>query len=1080
MAEIERKEIIDNSKDNKMRNHLTQRIPIIDQLDISTAYFDHKGYGMLRDVLVSALNRNTFNMRLILGSNSLTNKIITDQQEYVYFGEKSLISSLHNDEFDIETETDVGSLINALKKDNFQVRHSTGKFNHSKCYIVGKNTLFIGSSNFTGKGLDGNTELNAGIYQPLAIDECKKWFEQRWNDSVDIKNELIDTLERSKFGIPAEPFEIYMKILFERFKERLKKPINKSRSSEDLAMFQQEALQSSIQILADIDGVLIADSTGLGKTNIGIEVLHHKQFHENSNIMLIAPSQVLHGMWDGVLKKLNIGISEKITTEELGRDGGKFDDIDPDSIDVVLIDESQNFRNNKTKRYQKLMRFLTSVKKKQVILMSATPINNSLMDLYNQLALITGNNPGYFKTIGIPDLERHMKEANKEDDFIKGLGKIEQLLDSVMIRQTRTFVQETYPDDMIQGKKIKFPKHEYAPIQYSITDNYGNIFSEILICIESLTMAPYSLKYYDTGLSVEEQEEFKHAGNLQTYFLFKMFDSSIKAGEHSVKNRLKLYEQLKDSINNNKMFKIDDFNKVLRKWTHYDLEDDPYEDSSYEGFINELKTIEKETIPSSYDKKQLLKDIESDIEMLKKILEISKRVKIDHKVESVMKQIIKDDALEKDGKKVLIFTEYVTTALHITNVLKNDYKFKNKTIECITGNTDSKSRSNIIQRFAPIANPHYTTEKSEIDILVSTEVLSEGQNLQDCNYVINYDIPWNPMRIVQRTGRVDRLTSQYDKIYTRACFPEDDLDNIISIVGKVMKKLNKIKGTIGLDVEVLGELPNPKEFGVNNIINVLSDNTDPTIIDRLQRESDMMPQTTSYNIISKHVKNEGIGNMEDVPMSRRSGKKGDTQKIVLAFLDDRSNRIVYFVNYDYTDDTVEIIDQDKAISDIKCESNEPTYMPMDVNDHHESFKILQRAYNKGITRIIEYSNEDVLVPSKKTSSIQKTVSELQNVIIQLAIKNVITADKSDDLLKTISLDRVYGHEQYVKNILKDYQQTSNNNKLVSSIESLEKSLIPIDKDTSKQKLEPTDLKLIGAMFITGDQYKPPKKVDQYS
>ena len=169
--------------------------------------------------LVHALNRNTFKMRLLLGSNILNRN--NHQNEDDLSDDISLIDRLDTTEFDTDADSDIDSLISVLKKDNFQVRRSTGKFNHSKCYIVGKKTLFIGSSNFTKKGLDENTELNAGIYQESIINVCKAWFEQRWEKSVDIKKDIIDTLERSKFGVPAEPFEIFIKIIFEMYRDRL-------------------------------------------------------------------------------------------------------------------------------------------------------------------------------------------------------------------------------------------------------------------------------------------------------------------------------------------------------------------------------------------------------------------------------------------------------------------------------------------------------------------------------------------------------------------------------------------------------------------------------------------------------------------------------------------------------------------------------------------------------------------------------------------------------------------------------------------------------------------------------------------
>ena len=1072
MIEIEKREIIDSSKDNTMKYHLTQIIPHINQLDISTAYFDHKGYGKLRHVLVPALNRNTFNMRLMLGSNSLTDKTIAHNEQ---LEEKSLIASLNDDVLDLETATNIDSLINILYRDNIQVRQSKGSFNHSKCYILGESTAaFIGSSNFTGSGLDGNTELNAGIYNPLAINECKKWFERMWDQSTDIKNKLRDTLKKSKFGVPAKPFEIYMKILFERFKERLKQEKIKGKTYVDLTLFQNDAVQSALQIMSEIEGVIIADSTGLGKTKIGLEVLRRKQYLEDRRILLIAPSSIMKGMWDNILDDINTNV-KRITTEKVGR--GELSNIDAKKYDLILIDESQHFREPNTSRYKNLIEFLGSNTRKQVILMSATPINNKIMDLYHQLALITLDKSDYFlKTIGIANLERYMKEIDKKEDISKGLEKIEQLLDTVMVRQTRTFVQETYKEDKIQGRTIKFPKHHFDTIKYSISDKYDNIFSDILEHIEDLTLAPYSLRYYDMSLSPEEREEFKDRGNLQKYHMLKMFDSSITAGKYSIENRLKLYKYFKKTIQNNKIPNIDEFRKALQKWNHLSFEDDPFEDSKDEfEFLRDIEGIVLDDMPDSYNREQLSKDIDSDINSLNEILEISNKIKTDYKIRSVIKRII-NDKTTNNIKKVLIFTEYVITAEYITSVLKDSKEFRDQVIECIHGRTKSDNRLEIIQRFAPKSNYAEDLDKPEIDILVSTEVLAEGQNLQDCNYVLNYDIPWNPMRIVQRTGRVDRITSEHDRIYTRACFPDAELDDIISLMGKVMKKINIVKGTIGLDVEVIGEEPNPKVFGIKDDLEKLAGG-DKDVLARLRRESDIMPHMTPLNMIQKYVHDEGVDNMEKVPMSRRSGKKGDKQKIILAFLDERTPRKVYFIDYNYKTDTVKGIDQVQAMNDIKCQPSEELYMPMDINDHHESFKLLKRAYQMGLDHIIQHDDQLVL-PDKQTG-IDKNVSELRKIVNHLVVDGVIDDERSNYLLEILKSDRVRVHKSSVKDMLNNYNQTKNANDLIKSIETLDKRLIPQD-ELEKKKLEPTDLKLIGAMFITGDKYKQFNKVDQYS
>ena len=160
----------------------------------------------------------------------------------------------------------------------------------------------------------------------------------------------------------------------------------------------------------------------------------------------------------------------------------------------------------------------------------------------------------------------------------------------------------------------------------------------------------------------------------------------------------------------------------------------------------------------------------------------------DKKLEAVRDMILKDRALDSESRKVLIFTEYTTTARYLLHEIKKS--FPGKETELITGDTKPDVRSRYIERFAPDSNlaDDQRLEGKEIDILISTEVLAEGQNLQDCNYVINYDLPWNPMRIVQRIGRIDRLTSKYDTVRSRACYPDKELDGILKLMGKLTRQ----------------------------------------------------------------------------------------------------------------------------------------------------------------------------------------------------------------------------------------------------------------------------------------------------
>ena len=515
--------------------------------------------------------------------------------------------------------------------------------------------------------------------------------------------------------------------------------------------------------------------------------------------------------------------------------------------------------------------------------MSATPINNSIMDLYYQMSIITRTDDKYFwRSIGIPDLYQHMRDAaNKEGGLAAGLEKIQRLLDGIMVRRTRSYIREVYPNDTINGHAIKFPDHEYLPIHYSLADLYGNVFQRILDDMHRLTMAPYGLEQYNTQATDEEKAKHRVLAHLQVILLLKRFESSVEAVKASIDNKIRLYEHIDKVAKKGKMVTVRDFNRIIAKGNYITNRTDSAGDSDKdfdmdEFLLEQIQKMETEEMGNEYDMERFEGDLQEDLQILRELrFEIGK-VTADKKLEAVRDVILKDRALDSESKKVLIFTEYTTTAKYLLRELKN--AFQEKEIECITGNTKPDTRSRYIERFAPDSNlaDDQRLEETQIDILISTEVLAEGQNLQDCNYVINYDLPWNPMRIVQRIGRIDRLTSKYGTVRSRACYPDKELDGILELMGKLLNKIQTVNEVIGLDSELLGETPTSHQYNghLRDRLKVLGKKGPAAsdIILQMERDADLMPQNTPLNEIARRAKEIGIDELRAMPVGRRSGK----------------------------------------------------------------------------------------------------------------------------------------------------------------------------------------------------------------
>ena len=1091
MIERIKKDIIDNSQDITMQKILNSEIPHATQLDISTGYFDINGYGMVRSALDSVARDKSFSMRLLLGKEAIFPQEGSFEKYAKQYNESNAESSIKTNLDDVkitpETRDDTTALIKLLGQENMQVRLGQSKFNHSKCYILGDNAVIIGSSNFTAGGMTGNYELNAGLYQPGVAEQTRAWFDRMWENGQDTKQQLIDVLRQSKFGTPPEPYMIYMKMLFERFRPLLEKVDSNAKESKILTKFQQDAVHSGLFIVSEFGGVIIADATGLGKTNMGIEMVRQKVLKEGKRVLLVAPSQVLHSMWKEKLKEVDINVRETLTMESLGREDiierlGKYR-----NIDLVLIDESQNFRSKNANRRKNLMKLMSIGKRKQAILLTATPINNSLMDLYYQLSIITGGEDSYFyRHIGIPDLHRHMRDAANKD-LAQGLEKIQQLLDVVMVRRTRSYIKDVYSDDKIGGKAIKFPTHQYSSIEYSLSDLFGNIFQRILDDIDSLTMAPYGIEKYDTNLSEKERDKYRAAGHLQVILLLKRFESSVEAVRISIENKVNLYRYIKKVLDEGKILRVRDFNKIITKWSSAESSENPDTDTDEEDkmkfFLKEIEDIPKDEITKNYDVETLKNDMQRDLEILENLLNEVKKITVDTKIDRVVETILKERALENESKKVLIFTEYTATARYITKKLQE--KFPNNVIQCITGNTKPDTRINYIRRFAPNANllEDEKQDSQEIDILVSTEVLAEGQNLQDCNYVINYDLPWNPMRIVQRTGRVDRLTSTYDVIHTRACYPDKELDSILKLMGNLLNKIHVVDAVIGGDSEILGENPTPKQFNgtMQQRIKILAGKDgSEKLISQMEQESDVMPALSPINELGRFIKEKGMEMVQEIPIGRRSGKKGESQKAVLAYLQEKPERRVYFVNYDFKTDKAEVPDDDsEAMRLVSCIQDTPIHLPMDGADNQESFELLlgidQKARNAIKEKNDTVSSYVKQLNSTKRQQHDRNIDAISKIVMNAIMDGKITKHDGKEAINIAKSEYVRSWADDLHSLLLEYQRSQETTSLITGIKKLsqwigiQEKTEPVKAKEEEQRQEP-DLKLVGAMFITPEKF----------
>ena len=850
-------------------------------LDVATAYFNIGGFDLLRESL-DGLD----SFRLLLGAEPGSGDDIGLQVR----------RDLNAAPFDEETLHLVETLIRYLRRESVLVRLYEGGFLHAKAYLSFADTVrgdrftpvagIVGSSNFTRAGLTSNQELNlthksilspgevedasaAAAVRPLlqsaetsptaqpipqpdvplldtstrqavksevgarAILELLDWYDTRWGESQPYKDELIALLNESKFGdYEYTPYHIYLKTLYEYFKDELGEdglePAG-TRSAIDLTEFQGDAVKKARRILDRYDGVMIADSVGLGKTWIGKKLLEDYAYHRRQKALVVCPAS-LREMWEKELREATIS-AEVVSQEIMGRE--EFDTRPYEDVDVILIDESHNFRNHLSNRYENLGRLIggnggrgRDGERKRLILLTATPINNTIFDLYSQIMLFAQGDRGYFSAAGIGDLRKFFLNARRQANHSHGnqMVAIFNLLEEVVVRRTRSFIRDTYPEATIGGKPIHWPKRKLRTIEYNLAKTYTGLYGDIVAGIESLHLSPYSLEdYKQTGIQRDKKKVGRGqalVGIFKSRYL-KRFESSVEAFRISVRRALEFQQTFLSLLEENRLLDSTAFRESMR-YLDREGEDDSARPNSRAERLNkksearEILDTLQELNPDLYDLSNLRKAVQHDIDILTEIWE--RIVEITPKCDAKLEKLKAMLSGELKGKKVLLFTYYKDTAQYVYKQLAEDEDFLaaagHPRLARMDGDIAPGDRGGRIARFSPNANDHPDLAGSadEIDVMVSTDVLSEGQNLQDCGHLLNYDLHWNPTRMVQRAGRIDRIGSDFDTLWVYNVFPEHELEQLLGLVESLNRKIQTIDQAGLLETSVLGEIVHPRSF----------------------------------------------------------------------------------------------------------------------------------------------------------------------------------------------------------------------------------------------------------------------------
>jgi ERCC4-related helicase len=865
-------------------------------LDVVTGFYSVNALAMLHEHLTK-----TSAFRLILG-NLMQEELERNKVVDLLNGDAGINSTLL-------LSAAARKAVEFLKQDKVAVRTVLNNFCHAKSYIYQdvnprNNYHIVGSANLTDAGLgmrdSSNVELNiASTGNDHDWQDVRRWFDNLWKDRANeeiplpdksmqtVKQYIIDLI--SMMFKEYSPLDLYYKVLYEIFKDDLLalsddaefnreiKHLKETLLYQTLYRYQENGVISLIKMLQKFNGAVLADAVGLGKTWTALAVMKYFQ-SKGYTVLLFCPKK-LENNW----LQYNVGGGSKFDKDEIEFWVRYHSDLQDDRLDsnhypdcpltkiqrrqklLVVIDESHNLRNDKSSRYKYLVDNILQPDKSsrdvKVLQLSATPINNRLLDIRNQFKLITkGQDDGFAETsLDINSLESVFRQAQRDfadwckkpnrkiHDFIAKLPEpFFKLTDALIVARTRKLITTN------ESESMKFPQKEKPENVYITPENFGKLksFDDILAATK-IDMTAYRPSAYilerkkgDFKAIEDEVQRESFLVKMMQILMIKRLESSWHSFKLTVENILRHHENALTKVNQFMASQKDD--KLEDNMTAEDVEN--LEGAAEETALNEEVTLGKKN-PIKLSEISAIKTFHSHLERdVKKLRHLKENLDefekkfnedtlldnetLDPKLNRLLTLIVEKQ--KQPNKKVLIFTVYKDTAAFLYRQIKKRKLGKVAFVSGAQSETEDysgKSFEGILERFAPYTklynekdwtdlynkaslddsflkngkwNVPYekwlslvekhkpeTFQKIEkpIDILIATDCLSEGQNLQDCDQIVNYDIHWNPVRLIQRMGRIDRLNSPNSRIRGVNFWPAKNFDDYLKLKNRVENRM---------------------------------------------------------------------------------------------------------------------------------------------------------------------------------------------------------------------------------------------------------------------------------------------------
>ena len=904
--------VIDNDK-VILKDELEAILPKTSTASIAVGYFFISGFAAILKALketdkIRLLISNTTDEKtaeaLIAGFKSIKdvqtevqkkNLVNEKRKEQVLSDSKDNIKkSLEYMEQTTSDKTVVEELIELMKNKKIEVRVYPKEKLHAKAYLLefkdsayGLGTGIVGSSNLSIAGISTSSELNLKTKNDPDIIQLLEWFDKRWEDGLPFTEDFNIILEKSWAGKTYSPHELFLKAAYQEEKERIERqhqidPVFES-TFPKLFPFQKDAVDRGLTMFELYGGVIIADVVGIGKTYVGTALLKYLQ--RDYRPLIISPPHLLE-MWERFCAKYEID-AKFLSDGKLSQEKySLYQDYKLTDRDLVLIDESHHFRNNDTRRYENLKHYMTA-REAKAILLTATPFSNKPEDLKNQIMLFHTSDHTFIPPANVMGLNKFFKNVKDEG------ANLTDLLKNIMIRRTRRYILNTYGKSdetnpnrkylVVENIRKYFPERKMHTLSYDIDKVYAGQYEKIVNKLQKgqLTFARYSpgsyLKpeYADKPIYKDLKTTGPKLISLIRHLLLKRMESSQQSFRVSIEGFIRTHEIFLNLLKRGTVPIGDTAVKDMyeaAKETDFNLDDE-----------EELRKIEKNMEESGDTKYKfdafridnLTEKIQDDLGVFREIRNLLKKCtdKDDDKLHNLRKLLDKNS-----GKKILVFSEFSSTIKYIYESVTT-WKGKKESVYAEKNNAMKAA-----QRFDPENNPRSSSDEKipksdQLSLVFSTDVLSEGVNLHAGQVVINYDFHWNPVRLIQRAGRIDRLGSKNEFVTIHNFLPDPKIEDDLKLEEKVGNKINEIQRVIGEDYKIL---THDEVVNTDDLYAIYHD--DPNNTDILDRE-DVNPLEPSENekLLNEMMENnpEYWKKFKEIPDGIRSSSKNPSGKLIL-------------------------------------------------------------------------------------------------------------------------------------------------------------------------------------------------------